>query len=208
MATFKLGIDNTTSKVVMIAEAKRGLDCDCICPDCKKDFVAVKGNKNDWHFRHYEETNCKGGQETALHLLAKEIIANNNQINLPFYGTVFYENAVTEKYFNTIKPDVTANTSGQNLFFEVLVTHRVDAIKEKYYRVGEHKSVEIDLQNYKFTTRIDLEIEILTNCNIKRIIYWEKKIVVKKRKDNSWIVWLIIVVLTFSGLKFLFDRRR
>jgi hypothetical protein len=204
----KLGKDRATGEIVVITDAKRGRTCDCVCPDCKKDFVAAQGDKNEWHFRHYDKTTCTGGQETALHMLAKNIIASNTQIILPFYKTVFYDNAVKEKYFQTIQPDVTANTSGQNLFFEVLVTHRVDINKENIYKNGEHKSVEIDLQNYLFTTREDLEKEILKNCNNKRIIFWEKNVVEEKSNDNSWILWLVLGVLAFFGLKSLFQRRK
>jgi hypothetical protein len=98
--------------------------------------------------------------------------------------------------------------TGQNLFFEVLVTHRVDINKENIYKNGEHKSVEIDLQNYLFTTREDLEKEILKNCNNKRIIFWEKNVVEEKSNDNSWILWLVLGVLAFFGLKSLFQRRK
>lgn len=208
MTAFKLGKEKSTNRIIAIAEAKRGLTCDCVCLDCGKDYVAVQGDKNDWHFRHYDETNCKGGQETALHLLAKEIIATNSQITLPFHGTVLYDNPVKEKYFQTIQPDVTAITSGQNLFFEVLVTHLVDASKEKFYSDGEHKSVEIDLQKYEFTTREDLEKVILTDTNNKRIIFWEKKIVKEQNNDSSWVFLLIFGVLAFFGLKFLWRGRR
>ncbi len=208
MKTFKLGKEKTTGKIVTIAEVKRGLTCDCVCPNCGKVFVAAQGDKNDWHFRHYEETNCKGGQETALHFLAKEIIASNSEITLPIHGTISYDNVVKEIYFQTIQPDVTANTNGQNLFFEVLVTHRVDTAKEKFYKDGEHKSVEINLQNFNFKTKEDLAIEILTKCNNKRLIFWEKKVVVEKSNDNSWIGWLVLGVFAFFGLKSLFQKRR
>jgi hypothetical protein len=208
MTEYKLGKDRVTGEIVVITNARRGRTCDCVCPDCKKDFVAAQGDKNEWHFRHYDKTTCKGGQETALHLLAKDIIASNTQIILPFHGTVFYDNTVKEKYFQTIQPDVTANTSGQNLFFEVLVTHRVDTAKENFYKNGEHKSVEIDLQKHAFTTREDLEKEILTNCDNKRIIFWEKKVVAEKSNDNSWVLWLAFGVLAFLGLKSSFQRRR
>ncbi len=208
MTTFKLGKNKTTGKIVTIAEVNRGLTCDCICPNCGKVFVAAQGDKNDWHFRHYEETDCNGGQETALHLLAKEIIANNSEITLPFHGLILYDNAIKEKYFQTIQPDVTASTNGKNLFFEVLVTHRVDLAKEKFYVDGGHKSIEIDLQNFTFTSKEDLTKEILTNCKNKRIIFWEKKVVVEESSDYSWIVWIVFGIIAFFRLKSLSQKRR
>ena len=175
MTVFKLGIDKKTGKTISVQDVGKGLQCDCICPECKQQFVAAQGQKNEWHFRHYKETDCKGGQETALHRLAKDIIVCNVQLELLDYGTIFYENPELEKPFQTFQADVTAKTNGQNLFFEVLVTHPVDSTKEKIYMEGEHKSIEIDLRKYTFTTREDLEKEILTNCNNKRIIFWEEK---------------------------------
>ena len=204
MTEYKLGKDRATGEIVVITDANRGRTCNCVCPYCGKDFVAAQGDKNEWHFRHYDKTTCKGGQETALHLLAKDIIANNTQITLPFHGTVLYDNAVKEKYFQTIKPDVTANTNGQNIFFEVLVTHPVDTVKENIYKDGEHKSIEIDLKNYSFKNREDLEKEILLNCDNKRLIFWEKKVVAQTNNDNSvlyFVLFLLLGLLTFGLIK-------
>ena len=202
MTTFKLGIDKKTGETVSIQDAAKGLSCDCICADCKKQFVAAQGQKNEWHFRHYEETDCKGGQETALHKLAKKIIADNSKITLPFYGVVSYDNSVQEKYFQTIQPDVTATTSGQNFFFEVLVTHPVDQVKENFYKNGEHKSVEIDLKHFNFTTE-NLENEVLRNIENKRLIFWEKKVVAQTNNDNSvlYFVLFLLGLLTFGLIK-------
>lgn len=152
MTVFKLGINKKTGKTVSIQEVAKGLQCDCICPDCQQQFVAAQGEKNEWHFRHYEETNCKGGQETALHRLAKEIIVSNTQFELPNYGTVIYESPESEKSFLTFKPDITAKINGQDLFFEIFVTHAVDRIKETFFRNGEHKSVEINFTPLVFSS--------------------------------------------------------
>ncbi len=208
MITFKLGKDKSTGKIVAIEEVTRGRACGCICPECEKDLVAAQGEKNDWHFRHNHETTCKGGQETALHMLAKEIIASNIEITLPIHGTVSYDNCVKEKYFQTIQPDVTANSNGQNLFFEVFVTHKTDKEKENFYIDGEHKSVEIDLHKYAFATRADLEKEILINCDNKRIIFWEKKVVAEKSNYDSWIMILFLGLLALFGLNLLFQKRK
>ncbi len=105
MAAFKLGIDRKSGKIGSIQEVPKGLQCDCICPDCSQQFVAAQGRKNEWHFRYHKETKCNGGQETALHRLAKEIILRNYQFELPEYGTILSENPEYEKRFQTIQPD-------------------------------------------------------------------------------------------------------
>ncbi len=66
--SIKLGKDKITGKAVYIEDASNGLSCGCVCFDCGKDFEAVQGKRNEWHFRHHhdEETTCTGGQEIAL----------------------------------------------------------------------------------------------------------------------------------------------
>lgn len=206
MKTHKLALDKKSGSVVSVEEVPNGLSCDCICPDCKKTFVAVQGQKNDWHFRHYEETNCKGGQETALHQLAKEIILTNSRLEVPAYGTIVYESPHAEEPFGKIIPDVTAKIIDENLFFEIHVTHSVDERKEKFYTDGEHKSIEIDLRNYAFTTKEDLIFQVLNNIGNKRIIFWEKKEVAAPSPDYSWVLWIAVVIFTYFGMKWLFKR--
>jgi hypothetical protein len=206
MKIHKLAVDKKSGAVVSIQEVPNGLSCHCICPDCKKTFVAVQGQKNDWHFRHYEETNCKGGQETALHQLAKEIILTNSRLDIPTYGTIIYESPHAEMPFQKIIPDVTAKIIDENLFFEIHVTHAVDERKKKFYTDGEHKSIEIDLRNYTFTTRENLAFHVLSNIGNKHIIFWKKKVVATAGPDYSWILWIAIVIFTYFGMKGLFKR--
>lgn len=192
MAEYNLGVYKPSGRIVHFTEVKRGKACDCVCPGCGKDFLTAQGPVKPWHFKHADEsTTCKGGQETALHLLAKEIITENVQILLPVYGKVLYENAIKEQFFETVKPDVSAIINGQNIFFEILVTHAVGEVKDGFYITGKYKSVEIDLQNYSFTNRKDLENEILNNTLNKRIIFWEKKIEKEKSADKSLCFYII-----------------
>ena len=72
----KYGLRN--DKIIHISELnneERGLKCNCICPFCKTSLEAKLGTKNQHHFAH-TNLNCdtKIAQQTALHLLAKEII--------------------------------------------------------------------------------------------------------------------------------------
>lgn len=198
MITYKLGKDINTGKIVSIQDAKKGLSCGCVCADCGKEFIAAQGEWNDWHFRHYEETDCGGGQESALHILAKKIIVENSKIILPNYGEVVYDNPTPEKKIKTIQPDVTADTSEHKLFFEIAVTHFIDYVKEKFYRQNEYKSVEIDLSKFNFLTVEGLKKEILENAENKRIIFWEKK----ASTDNDFLGLLGFFVLIFGLLAF------
>lgn len=92
------------------------------------------------------------------------------------------------------------------MFFEIHVTHAVDERKENFYTDGEHKSIEIDLRNYAFTTKEDLIFQVLNNIGNKRIIFWKKKVVAAAGPDYSWILWIAIVIFTYFGMKWLFKR--
>lgn len=70
-----------------LSESERGLKCLCICPSCKIQLQARLGKgKRRPHFSHNnEDCDIKIAQQTALHLLAKEILTENNYIMLPAY---------------------------------------------------------------------------------------------------------------------------
>jgi len=136
-------------------------------------------------------------------------VVESNEIALPKYGTITYNNAVQEKYFQSIILDVTATTNGHSIFFEILVTHPVDMTKELFYGSGGYKSVEINLKGYLFTTLEDLRDEILKRMDRKRIIFWEKENV-KQYNVENWIITAMVAFLAYFGIKALcnFTKKR
>lgn len=74
-------------KIVMIEdilEENRGLNCDCICPQCKEPFIAKLGEIRCHHFAH----SGKGCDEinaylTGMYMLLNEYLSNKNTIYLP-----------------------------------------------------------------------------------------------------------------------------
>lgn len=60
----------------------KGLKANCICPSCYKPFLAIMGNKQVHHFRHYEE-DCGAALESALHLFSKKVIKKYKKLMLP-----------------------------------------------------------------------------------------------------------------------------
>ncbi len=70
-------------KLVSINDVSRGYACNCICPNCKKDLNARKGDSNTWVFAHRKGEGCGFGYQTSLHYLAKEIIEEGCKIKLP-----------------------------------------------------------------------------------------------------------------------------
>jgi hypothetical protein len=209
---YKFGKDIKTGEPVFIKDASNGLSCGCVCFECGKEFEAMQGGKKDWYFKHYNnDTNCNGGQETALHKLAKKIIADNNEMPWSSSEIVSYINAVQENRFHEIIPDVTAtsnkDSNKENIFFEILVTHPVGEEKEKFYTEGKHKSIEIDLRNYSFTTPEKLENDVLRNIDNKRVIFPKEEEKATTKPDLfDYIIYGILVVGGIFVIRFILRR--
>lgn len=68
-----------------LSEEDRGLKCNCTCPNCGMPLQAKLGTgKKERHFAH-NNANCNIviAQQTALHLLAKEIIEEYKTVRFP-----------------------------------------------------------------------------------------------------------------------------
>lgn len=159
-------------QIVHIREAARGLSCDCVCPVCGDRLEARKGERNRYHFAHYTQTKCPYAAETAVHLAAKEILATEGGMWLPefvFTATAaggggrqltHSETLETERVMRfhsvhieyrteDVVPDliVTDAETGNEVFIEIYVSHKVNAAKlEKLRRLGV-AVIEIDLHN-------------------------------------------------------------
>lgn len=68
--------------MVSPGEVESGLACACICLGCRAPLIAKKGTKFVWHFAH-EGAACDSGLETAIHLMAKQILADEKTVTLP-----------------------------------------------------------------------------------------------------------------------------
>ncbi|WP_338359208.1 competence protein CoiA family protein [Yeosuana marina] len=154
-------------QLVNIDQVVSGLDCNCFCPNpnCNSKLIARKGNIKKHHFAHYETDECVGAFESALHLLAKEIIQTEKRIAIPemeFYDSE-YENAtilLSEKkevkaqsvdleiLQGDFQPDVVMNFGSKQLFIEIAVTHFVDDEKRKKITNSGISTIEIDLSSF------------------------------------------------------------
>ena len=80
-------LDRDTGKVRHINDVQRGLECNCICPECNDTLIARKGDKRTHHFAHASssdtpnESCCLG--ETIIHMLGKEVIREASVFYLP-----------------------------------------------------------------------------------------------------------------------------
>ena len=71
---YRYGLHRFTGNVVYIFAAEKHSE-DYICPECREAFVPVKGEVNAKHFRHKVDSECIGGQETAIHFGVASISA-------------------------------------------------------------------------------------------------------------------------------------
>lgn len=206
MATsiIKYALDKS-GNAIFIDHAPNGLSCGCKCAECGEDMIAVQGEarKKEWHFRHHEETDCMGGQETAIHKLAKQIIVTNTKISAP-KETLEYTEAQSEIPFDSIVPDVTVCISGYKVHFEITVTHGIDEIKRTFYTNGQHRSIEIDLNSITYDiSPTDLENLILLQTHNKKYIFWPRPPEEKKEMDEGSA---IVKFFLFLGAIFLIGR--
>lgn len=201
----KYAINKTTQKVEHIDNVANGLLCHCICVECGNEMEAIQGEKREWHFRHRIDSKCKGGLETAIHKLAKEIIVNNSQITLPFQ-TLYYCDAKPEARFEDIIPDVSVLSDGKSVYIEIYVCHKVEPEKEKFYKNRELNSFEIDLSQVSYTTTVkEIEELVLRNPTNKKILYWEGEYkpieIPSQSKNNKWWGWLAVIGILYYFLK-------
>ena len=173
------GVKN--GKIVNISdlpEGKKGLQCECVCPGCGGRLVARKGAKKRHHFAHYNEPcNLVTAQQTALHMLAKEVLeeertfmfpgfyVSRNEVNWePDHESYDYyqvpelqyrgpyrarcESVTLEKRVSDFVPDIIVNVRGKVCLIEIAVTHFVDEEKQKKIEAVGLPMVEVDLSSH------------------------------------------------------------
>ncbi|MBE6664482.1 MAG: hypothetical protein E7602_08335 [Ruminococcaceae bacterium] len=96
MSCVKINYALKDDKIVSILDIpleERGLKCNCTCPVCHEKLSAKLGAKNQHHFAHAPNSNCDPNYatQTALHLLAKEIIEEEKAMKFPPYFIDFSE---------------------------------------------------------------------------------------------------------------------
>lgn len=148
--------------LVSVLDVPRGKACACVCPACGDALVAKRGTVVQPHFAHASGSECSAALETALHLGAKQILAERRQIVLPAVKVSFYsterepitlaeerlyelEGVVLERRAGNVIPDVLAMIRGRPVAIEILVTHAVDVPKLQQLRRQGLSTVEIDL---------------------------------------------------------------
>ena len=149
---------------VHISEVPTGLACDCLCPQCRRQLVAKKGQLNVHHFAHrsMRATECIWATESALHRLAKEILLRERQIWFPRIlepsdsglvliwpdGWFRYESVQLEQQVNDVRPDLIVAAGDQVIMIEIAVSNFCNEAKLKKIEAAGVSSIEIDLSKF------------------------------------------------------------
>lgn len=197
MEYLKYGLLN--GELVHINEVASGLECNCICPFCKSQLIARKGQKKTYHFAHYRLADCNRGTETALHIMAKNLVAQTKELWVPFIPqniyddsetgkVVCFENAEIEKQLSdTIRSDVLLYNGDRALNVEIKVTHEVDSHKQiELFNLG-FSTIEVDFSDLKFSFSPELILQRLINGSHTKLLFSPKsKDVFAKRMLGEW----------------------
>lgn len=139
--------------LVHVDDVPNGEVCGCTCPECGSKLIAKnKGQHNQHHFAHVGGSDCVGAVESALHLMAKEILSEGKKIMLPRYplqvgGVRLFQSVIEESYDKelSLRPDCVGDTAGQKLWVEFKRSHEVDTDKAAKIKSAKIECVEIDI---------------------------------------------------------------
>jgi hypothetical protein len=215
--TITIARDKNDEQIKHISEVKNGLSCTCVCLECSSKLIAAnKGKIQIHHFRHQNNSLCKGAPETGLHLLAKSIIEESNYINLDWNKKFDYTKYKSEKKLKNIIPDIQITNEYNELWIiEMFVTHIVDQEKLAKIRALNLNCLEIDLSNVdRHISKENLKKIIIDEIDRKRILNQtiieeeaikdlkKKKPIKQKTKEISFDLSHVLILI---GL-FLLDK--
>lgn len=177
---------NAEEKSVYIDDVPNGKKCGCFCAECHSELIAKQGNVKAHHFAHASGNDSIKCSQTALHLLAKEIIADEKRIPAFVDGNIAFvavDSVEQEKNLGDIKPDLYAEYDGKPVAIEIFVFHAVD--DEKFAKIQNHRltTFEINLSELAFETREEVKQAIYDVKNVRPIYdeqFTEKALVDKK----------------------------
>lgn len=183
--------------LVDVSEVKSGLACGCVCPSCHRKLQANKGKIVAHYFSHNpsEDTDvCESAFETAIHLMAKQIISEEGYLLFPELsvketqadanGDIHKETSLVEKesikrfdmvelekHLDDIRPDIIAYQGSIYFLIEIAVTNFSNNEKITRIRNKSMPAIEIDLSNVSYS---------ITKEELKQLI-------VEKSDNKKWL---------------------
>jgi len=199
-------------RLVDVSEVNKGLACDCFCPCCGANLQARKGEINQHHFAHVSSDDmkeCRGALETAIHLMAKQIIEEEKAFSVPEYavtetakdlnGVTHRETGIIEeqmlKQFDTvtsesriadIRPDIIGEFNGEKLIIEIAVTSMVQQSKQKKISKLGLAALEITIKD-RFLSKDGLRQLLIKSTADKKWLFHPKE-KEQRRKLNEALV--------------------
>lgn len=172
-----------------VSKVQEGIACGCYCPACNHPLVAKAKNSRvrRAHFAHYRLADCKGGFESAIHKMAKQLIFEQLRVALPAWDgdldmpnppslndiegnrltgrrvefparNASLKSVQLEEHRADYVPDISAQDEFGPLFIEIRFTHAVDADKRLRIQSEGIRLVEIDLSSLSHEDAADLEV--------------------------------------------------
>ena len=145
---------NKDGALVHVDEVPNGKNCDCICPHCKSELIAKNGGEQKiHHFAHSNGADCSGAIESALHLMAKEVLLKTQSIYLPPLSNVCdarllhfdkVEIEAQNKDLN-LRPDCIGYYGNKLVWIEFKRTHAVDKKKKGKIVSARIDCIEVDI---------------------------------------------------------------
>lgn len=167
----KLPFGLINNRLKHIDDVPNGRSRGCRCPKCNRLLEARNEGKIRAHyFAHYDSDECTGATETAVHSMAKQIIADAKIIKTPLFekipkhkdieGNTHYgepvriepklvnaEDSYCEDRRQGYTPDVTLIIKDRHLLVEIKVTHEVGFDKQSKVVNNNEAMIEIDLSD-------------------------------------------------------------
>ena len=183
--------NNDPTDWVSVYEVNKSDGDNFFCAECGGKFIAVQPSapRKQWFFRHDRLSDCEASRETAIHLLAKQILVEERKIMLPYLVMKPEPEVYREyKYHREIKlyqlgerkpyrfdavqdevwmdgkvPDIVALSGDRKLLIEIVVTHDIDEDKLNWIRKQNISTLRVSLSTLPYTaTKGDVKRCLMT----------------------------------------------
>jgi hypothetical protein len=201
-AKITLAIEKSTGRMTHINEAAKSSKF--ISVSNGKELIPVKSQarKKDWHFRQKEDSFYNDDRDLALHRYIVQIIMENCAINISDDLRLNYTEPRKEVAIFGKRSDVTVRYNGEEVHFEVVVTHDLDIEKINVYKHNKIKCVRMDFSDPQLLNAQPEKIrdEVLNNYKNKSIIYWQDEKVIEYIPESTYFNWNTLFVFVIVGL--------
>ena len=215
MLKIPFGKHKISGRFLDAASVSNGLKCDCLCIECGTALEAVhpRLSRRQKYFRHSAKLNCKGGLESLFHLVAKQILRENNLLRISESETFHYTSCDIETSRHDKQPDAFLQNETGSLIVEIFFSHRIAGKTLDCYLNKGEMVLEIDISGERRNLFDYNRLKKLILEEAPRNLYSEqmKYPIVSADDDRQW--WLLLL-LAAGGLLFLWrskqhhDRKR